>query len=173
MTKRIIANRFGLAIALTILSLTASTTAFAAAAQGPQQVVVTNTPAQPVPVVGLIKDSDAPARKSLQTNFFSLNANQPKAKVISVPANQLLAIEHVSGRCNIVGNGWISISAQDHSTQRYHGAEFLPDKLLHSAISSPIRFYVDPGMDLNLINVDGGNGAQCQVSLSGYFVNLP
>ena len=55
MEKKSFANRFG-PIALMSLSLFAST-AFAgtaatsaAGAQGPQQVVVTNTPAQPVPV---------------------------------------------------------------------------------------------------------------------------
>jgi hypothetical protein len=50
MNKKIFANRFGLTIALVVLSLIASTTAFAAAGQGPQQVVVTNTSANPVPV---------------------------------------------------------------------------------------------------------------------------
>jgi len=47
MTKRIFANRFGL-VALMSLSLFAST---AFAGNGPTQVVVTNTPAQPVPMV--------------------------------------------------------------------------------------------------------------------------
>jgi hypothetical protein len=47
MNKRILDNRFGL-IALIVLSLAASTAAFAAT--GPQQVVVTNTSANPVPV---------------------------------------------------------------------------------------------------------------------------
>ena len=48
MTKRIIANRFGL-VAL-ILSLFASTAAFAGGTQSPTPVVVTNTGANPVPV---------------------------------------------------------------------------------------------------------------------------
>ena len=171
MEKKCFANRFGL-IALMSLSLFASTAAFAGNAPAPTQVVVTNTPAQPVPMVGLVKDSDAPARKSLQTNFFIVNPNS-QTKIVSVPANQRLVVEHVSGRCNTVGNGWIFLSALDPSTQLYHGSEFLPDQLLHSTTSTPIRFYVDPGTDLFVQYVDGGNAAQCSVSLSGYYVNLP
>ena len=85
MKKNIFANRFGL-IALMSLSLFAST-AFAGNTPAPTQVVVANTTAQPVPVVGLIKDSDAPARKAFQTNFISVSSNVP-ASVVSVPANQ-------------------------------------------------------------------------------------
>src|SRR6266571_324084 len=66
MEKKSFANRFGL-VALMSLSLFAST-AFAGNAPAPTQVVVTNTPAQPVPMVGLTKDSDAPARKPFQWN---------------------------------------------------------------------------------------------------------
>jgi hypothetical protein len=68
--KKHFANRFGL-IALISLSLFASTSAFAGNAPMAQQVVVTNTPAQPVPMVGLVKDSDAPARKPFQTAVVS------------------------------------------------------------------------------------------------------
>jgi hypothetical protein len=56
MSKLNFANRFGLAMSLVAMSLFSSTTAWAqkaptgtAAAQGPQQVIVTNTAAQPVP----------------------------------------------------------------------------------------------------------------------------
>lgn len=52
MNKRIIANRFGL-IALTCLSLFASTAAFAGNPPAAQAVLVTNSTAQPVPMVGL------------------------------------------------------------------------------------------------------------------------
>jgi hypothetical protein len=168
--KNTIVNRFGL-IALMLLSLFAST-AFAGNTPAATQVVVTNTPAQPVPMVGLIKNSDAPARNSLQTLFLSLNPNTIW-KVVSVPVNQRLVIEQVSGRCNIVGNGWITLSAVDPSTNNYKGAQFLPDQILHSATSAPITFYADPGSDLILNYVDGGNGAQCSVSLTGYYVSLP
>src|SRR5260370_1853358 len=72
MKKVIFANRFGL-IALMSLSLFAST-AFAGANPAPTQVVVTNTPAQPVPMVALVKDSDAPARKPFQWDGASTTA---------------------------------------------------------------------------------------------------
>lgn len=61
MNKKIIANRFGLVVLMS-LSLFASTSAFAAAAQGPQQVVVTNSAAQPVPMSGLVYVQNSPAQ---------------------------------------------------------------------------------------------------------------
>lgn len=169
MKNKSFTNRFGL-VAVMMLSLFAST-AFAGNAPAATQVVVTNTPAQPVPIVGLIKDSDAPARKSLQTNFITVIPNSG-TKILSVPANQRLVIEHVSGHCTVASTGWISLSAQDPATQLYHGAEFLPDQVLSSTASTPIRFYVDPGLDLYL-TYNTGNGSPCSVSLGGYYVNLP
>jgi hypothetical protein len=59
--QKLLANRFGLAISFIFLSLFPSTVAWAqkstagtATAQGPQQVVVTNTAAQSVPISGLV-----------------------------------------------------------------------------------------------------------------------
>src|SRR6266545_4194608 len=61
MNLKMFANRFGLAILFVFLSLFPSTSAWAqksmttaVSAQGPQQVVITNTTAQPVPMVGLV-----------------------------------------------------------------------------------------------------------------------
>ncbi len=79
MKKTIFANRFGL-VALLSVSLFAST-ALAGNTPAPTQVVVTNTPAQPVPIVGLVKDSDAAARKPFQwqgpLNVGSGSVDQP------------------------------------------------------------------------------------------------
>ena len=84
--RKVFANRFAL-IALTCLSLFASTAAFAGSPATAQQVVVTNTPAQPVPMVGLVKDSDAPARKSFQWNgtFNQYSGASTAFKVTTVP----------------------------------------------------------------------------------------
>ena len=97
MNKKALANRFGL-IALTCLSLFASTAAFAASPVTAQQVVVTNTPAQPVPMVGLVKDSDAPARKPFQTGIIQINAPAGQSTfhlLATVPANQRLVCRSV------------------------------------------------------------------------------
>jgi hypothetical protein len=104
MQKKTFATRFGL-IALMSVSLFAST-AFAGNAPAASPVIVTNTPAQPVPMVGLIKDSDAPARKPFQTVPIYIPAQLPANfyDVVTVPVNQRLVIEHVSGTCaNITG----------------------------------------------------------------------
>src|SRR5262249_31326413 len=96
MTKRIFANRFGL-IALMSVSLFASTAALAAT----QPVLVTTPTAQPVPVVEIIKDSDAPARKPYQTGqlYFTTQIGTNFKSLMTIPANQRLVIQHVSGLC--------------------------------------------------------------------------
>jgi hypothetical protein len=67
------------------LSLFAST-AFAGSAPTPTQLVVTNMPAQPVPMVGLVKDSDAAARKPFQWyGTVSASNNYGKLKVTTAP----------------------------------------------------------------------------------------
>ncbi len=101
MEKKSFANRFGL-IALMSLGLFASTAAFAGNIPAASPVIVTNTPAQPIPMVGLTKDSDAPARKPFQTVPIFVQANLPATfyDVVTVPANQRLVIEHVSGTCS-------------------------------------------------------------------------
>jgi len=170
MNRRIIANRFGL-VALMSLSLFASTSAFAGAAQVPQQVVVSNTPAQPVPMVGLVKDSDAPARKPFQ-NFkqFGLAFD---ATLVGVPANQRLVIEHVSGYCNGTASGNVWLVSEDPSTNVSTGVEFLPGDMLIKTISVPVRFYADPGQNVKLRLIGGQAGSICFAAVSGYFVNLP
>jgi hypothetical protein len=71
MTKNF-ANRFGLvALALSLVASTAS----AANTPAPSQVIVTNTPAQPVPIVGLVTDADNPARQPFQTNIVNINVS--------------------------------------------------------------------------------------------------
>ncbi len=46
--------------------------------------------------------------------------------------------------------------------------------MLFKTISTPVRFYADPGLDLKVfLNNAGGQPGGCYVSVSGYFVNLP
>jgi hypothetical protein len=171
MEKKSFANRFGL-IALMMLSLFAST-AFAGNAPAPTQVVVTNTPAQPVPMVGLVKDSDAPARKAFQTGMIPVFAGIPKF-VVSVPANQRLVIEHISALCFGVVTGYADLFSVDPSTNFDQGEEYLPADMFSKAISTPVRFYAGPGEDLKITFVNiGGQGGSCNMTVSGYFVNLP
>jgi hypothetical protein len=167
MNKQIFANRFGL-IALTCLSLFASATAFAGSPATAQQVVVTNSPAQPVPMVGLVKDSDAPARKPFQTHiiYFQTALGTNFHSVTTVPANQRLVIEHASGVCWSVNT--IALSSGQPGTPG--GYEFLP--AANTLISIPVKFYANPGDDFGFTTSAGGSG-YCNLTLSGYYVNLP
>ena len=174
MKKKSFANRFGL-VALMSLSLFASTVAFATNPPDATQVVVTNTPAQPVPMVGLVKDSDASARKPFQ---WEGTLTQPAHadsgfKLTTVPPNQRLVIEQVSGICDSTGILSLEESGPAHHYQ-FLSASFTNAPGAAAAASTPVRFYVDPTADfslhmLNAYDVD----LDCTMTFTGYFVNLP
>jgi hypothetical protein len=174
MKKNIFANRFGL-VALLSVSLFAST-AFAGNAPAPTQVVVTNTPAQPVPVVGLIKDSDAPARKPFQWDGVSTTAAGSNSfiTVSTVPANQRLVIEQVSGWCQGM---YGTVSMSDYQANVVSHYQWLPGEFangISSPASTSIHFYIDPGATFSFsLNNWGNTQNTCDLSVSGYFVNLP
>ena len=174
MNKRIIANRFGL-IALMSLSLFAST-AFAGNAPAATPVIITNTPAQPVPMVGLVKDSDAPARKPFQTAPMYIPAQLAATfyDVLTIPANQRLVIEHVSGTCaNITG---LSLASYNQ-VPTWTGVVFLARDFYAGAGavgSTPVRLYANAGETLKIdITNQTGLSGYCYLAISGYFVNLP
>jgi hypothetical protein len=177
MDKNSFANRFGLAISFVFLSLFPTASAWAqrsttmtASAQGTQQVVVSNTPAQPVPMVGLIKDSDASARKPYQWEGY-INENGSDTKIMTVPNSQRLVIEQVSGFCNAAGR--LAMVSEGSATHY----EFLPraftDGTNDNAASS-VRFYISPGDSLYLeaSPYANNNPYSCQLSVTGYFVDL-
>jgi hypothetical protein len=171
--KKVTANRFGL-IALMSVSLFVST-AFAGNAPAPTQVVVTNTPAQPVPVVGLVKDADASARKPFQW-FGTLSqtgaGSNAVLKVTTTPANQRLVIEDVSGYCQ--GGTWILGLDSYSAGKGYAAMHYLPATFWNGSgpASTPVRFYVDPGFDLNF-TMGWTAATTCNLAISGYFVDLP
>jgi len=174
MKKKSLANRFGL-VALMSLSLFAST-AYAGNTPPPSPVVVTNTPAQPVPMVGLVKDSDAPARKPFQTAPLYIPAQLQATfyDVVTVPANQRLVIEHVSGSCaNITG----LYLASYNQVPAWTGVVFLSKDFYTgpgAVGSTPVRLYANAGETLKVdITNQTGMSGYCYLAISGYFVNLP
>jgi hypothetical protein len=176
MNKRIIANRFGL-VALMSLSLFAST-AYAGNTPAPSPVVVTNTPAQPIPMVGLTEDSDAPARKPFQwTGYINAPSSSTASfKVTTVPANQRLVIEQVSGMCSNF-SGYITLNAYQYQPAvndwQYLPANFVSGNA-YSPASTPVRFYLNPGADFDFHISNGSPFAgNCYLTVSGYYVNLP
>jgi len=175
MEKKSFANRFGL-IALMLLSLFVSTAVFAGNAPAASPVVITNTPAQPIPMVGLVKDSDAPARKPFQTVPIYVPAQLPANfyDVVTVPANQRLVIEHVSGTCaNITG---VSLASYNQ-VPTWTGIVFLAKDFYTGAGavgSTPVRLYANAGESLKIdVTNQTGLSGYCYLAISGYFVNLP
>jgi hypothetical protein len=171
MNKRIFANRFGL-IALMSLSLFTAT-AFAGNTPAATQVVVTNTPAQPLPMVGLVKDSDAAARKPFQW-FGTISTNNLNGilKVTTAPANQRLVVEDVSGFCQGAVTYLDLRTWNQNFTVAFH---YLPAAFWNGTgpTSTPVRFYIDPGVDLYLDMTWNTSPAYCHVAISGYLVDLP
>jgi hypothetical protein len=169
--KNIITNRFGL-VALMMLSLFASTASFAAnAASTP--VIVTNTPAQPVPVVGLVTDADNPARQPFQWfGSFGLPAASGGTpfKVTTADGSHRLVITDVSGNCfGGINNLALMTPILNGTVFQYH---FLPVALWKTGGgSTPVLFYVDPGHDLYFsLNTAGTPAGNCELSVSGYYV---
>jgi hypothetical protein len=100
MNTKNFANRLGLTGKSLGLVLSFAGFVGTAAAQSP--VVVTNTPAQPVPVSGYVyamtQPQLAPVQVDLHLNFASDVA--PKA-AFTIPAGQRLNVQHVSTRCQV------------------------------------------------------------------------
>jgi hypothetical protein len=168
--KKLIANRFGL---IALLSLFASTAAYAGNPATP--VIVTNTTAQPVPVVGIIKDSDAPARKPFQSHkYFSVPPGSSSGVVLTtVPANQRIVLEEVSGYCsNVTGIANIQFFTAQNGTQ---GIQFLPEDFISKkSAASSIRLYGNTGETLYMgASNTGGLAGGCSLSVAGYYVDLP
>lgn len=176
MTKKSFATYFGLVVLA--MSLFAST-AFAAASgpgTGTTQVVVTNTPAQPVPMVGAIKDSDAPARKPFAWDgtVSVPQGSNGSITVTTVPPNQRLVIEEVSGWCmGMYGSVVMQVNLGNTTHLQFLPGDFANGSVLPAA--TPTHFYVDPGATYVFSMNDWGDTSQhtCYVNVAGYFVNLP
>ena len=102
MDKKILANRFGLAISFVFLSLFPSTAAWAqktaistASAQGPQQVIVANSTAQPVPMVGLVTVQHPQYYQGTQT-LTCTNGCDHVDFVFNVPSGKTLLIRNIN-----------------------------------------------------------------------------
>ena len=172
MTKKTFAICFGLAALA--LSLFAST-AFAVNTSGPgtTQVVVTNSPAQPVPMVGLVKDGDNPARKPFRwSGSIASGGGNVTLNVMTVPANQRFVLEEVSALCS----GATSHLSVNSYTQGVTPLiiQYLPSSFwTQGSGTTPVRFYVDPNDNLNLFTQSNNAYGSCGVTLIGYFIDLP
>jgi hypothetical protein len=179
MTKNILANRFGLAALLTV-SLLASTPAFSATAAA-QSVVVTNTTAQSIPIVGLVKDLDGPGHVTFRTPVLTINVPAASIAAIdgtaskfltTVPAGMRLVIENVSGRC-AASPGYVRLEARPAGSNTISAAEFMPGEMFSEMVSAPVKFYADPGEYLYVTADNSGyNAGICWITVTGYYIGL-
>lgn len=180
---KIFENRFGLVLSLVLINLAPLTSAWAqktgAASGTAQQVIVTNTAAQPIPMVGLITEADAPGRKPLQTAILNVSVSAANAgsggygykAVATVPANQRLVIEHVSGGCGYV-NGYFALESKNAGSVT--GFEYLSGEISTKLVSMPVKYYANPGDEVGIfvsnVNLQAG---YCGVTVTGYYITLP
>jgi len=189
MRKANLANRFGL-VASFFVSLFPTTSAWAqktsgtATVQGPQQVVVTNTAAQPIPIVGLVKVTE-PVKERTRLNYFlnfpngSYGVAQPST--YSVPAGKRLFIQYLSANCVLDQNEQLFL--QMNSGDGFVTDVFLPMTTQYfpaygpyRAIgASPVETFFDAGVDVQLNasrSVTTGS-VGCNVSVLGYLIPMP
>lgn len=173
MTKRPFATGFGLVAVAVALSLFAST-AFAGNTPAPSQVVVTNTPAQPVPIVGLVTDGDNPARQFFETAMVNLNIGGGGFfyKITSASAAQKLVVESVSGWCTAPVD-MMFLRTITPNPYAVRGDLFLPANFWNGSGPAylPVRFYVNSADDFGLFISASSGGGTCHLAFSGYYVN--
>ncbi len=179
MRTRIFANRFGL-VALLTASLIPSTPAFSATQATAQQVVVTNTTAQSIPMVGLVKDMDSPGRTPFRTTILQFNVPASNGVLdgtgskflTSVPSGMRLVIEHVSGRC-LASPGVALLQTTAAGSNSITASEYLPGDIFSKFVSVPLKFYADQGeyVYLNASN-SGFSGGNCYMTVTGYYIAL-
>ena len=189
-------RKFGIGrIAMTVL-LTSSLTAVAysqgngqpsgqaGAQSGTSNVVVTNTPAQPVPM----RDMDNPAKQpfhftsGITTNIAFANVNVP------VPAGKRLVIEQISVEVSLFGSpGSLPSAAVRATTGGVDASAWVPmtyvgigDNGANYFAMHQVRLYADGGTNAvlslfksrDLSNLYSGTVAG-YISITGYLVNIP
>lgn len=177
--KKLIASRFGL-IALLTVSLLASTPAFSGTPATSQPVVVTNTAAQSIPIVGLVKDMDGPGHIPFRTALLQfsvppsngvLDGNASKF-LTSVPSGMRLVIEHVSGRC-LASPGLVQLETMPAGSNTVSASEYLSGDIFSKIVSTPVKFYAEPGeyVYINATN-SGYTTGLCYITVTGYYIGL-
>jgi|SRR5215470_6299444 len=179
MPNSIFANRFGLIVLLT-MSLLPSAPAFSATPATAQQVVVTNTTAQSIPMVGLVKDMDSPGRTPFRTTILQFNVPASNGVfdgtgskfLTSVPTGMRLVIEHVSGRC-LASPGIALLQTTPAGSNLITASEYLPGDIFSKSVSVPLKFYADQGeyVYINASN-SGFSAGNCYITVTGYYIGL-
>lgn len=179
MPKRIFAIRFGL-IALLSVSLLLSSAAFSATSATGQQVVVTNTTAESIPIIGLVKDLDGPGRTPFRTSFLQFNVPASNGSfpgtaskfLTSVPSGSRLVIEHVSGRC-FASPGIVVLQSMPSGSNSATASEYLQEDIFSKTVSAPVKFYADQGEYVYISATNSAlKSASCVMTVTGYYMTL-
>lgn len=148
-------------------------------AQGPDPVIVTNTPL-------FMRDVDNPARQPFQMGFpFTMNSGtQQVFQSFTVPAGKRLVIEYVSMGSGSVPVGqhlFIIITTTVGAVGAFHFVAVTPQGSIPPpnaadtfVASQPMRVYADPGTTVTIqMQRDSADGA-CgpNLTVSGYLVDV-
>src|SRR5262245_3210128 len=134
--------------------------------QQTEDVNVVNTPK--------VKIADAPGRKVLQTGLINFNVPGYKngiQSIVTVPANQRLIIEYVSGGCTGLtpGRAYLRSGPMGQAPKGWLALPFI-----NNGISAPVRFVVDPGDEVVFwIDNQSVYAENCGMTAAGYYVPVP
>ena len=171
-----------------------------AIADAVKDVIVANSPANPVPttvtntptvaVASLptvtVQDRDAPARQPFQ-HFASFQIEAPAfggSDSFAVPAGKRLVIEYITFRSNILtgGNQIVSFSLGNQGGGSLGGFGFVPQTTIQSAVGTigfiaheQLRAYCDPGTDVTVSAIRNSSVGSDTVSytVTGFLVDIP
>ena len=141
-------------------------------------VTVTNTPANPVPT----KDVDTPAKQPFQEEVVATLASGPDGAVITtVPAGKRLVIETITSNSRIDISG-VAVSPQllltvnNRTVTHIIGLNSIGQNATISfwTATHGVRLYADPSTEVHVACRAIINANQfCDVTISGYFVDVP
>lgn len=123
-----------------------------------------------------VKDVDAPARKPFQTALIGIDSPAGLYQfhpLVTVPTNQRLVIQRVSGACIGVTAGYVGLSS--NLSGQIKGFELMPSEFLtNQSAATSTNLYANPGEAFGVgINNTGVQDGTCLITVSGYFVDLP
>jgi hypothetical protein len=189
MHKATFANCFGLVASFFLVSLFPTTSAWAqktsgtATAQGPQQVIVANTTAQPVPMVGLVsvtEPSKVWTRLYLFVNILDGTPNGSNS-VYTVPPGKRFMVEHLSADCTLDQS--YSVIVQMNAGPNGVTAVYFPLTTLYFPAdgpyraegSLPVQTFFDAGTPVQFTAFRGVTSgiSACRVAVLGYLVPMP
>jgi hypothetical protein len=158
------------ALVATLLTLSAPKAVHAVVAA---LVQVTNTTANPVPVVS----TDNPALQPFGTLLF---ADSPPNFSFTVPPGKTLVMEEFGVGCGVVSGTfyqtYFTLTVNNSTVSTSYN--FVPTALngQELILAQAVHIYADPGSTVEIGNGGGlpnGTSMECNASVSGHYVNTP